>query len=70
MTSQLKTHYQVSDDAATFVITTYMMGQQKGLENTFMESSCPTEDQTVRGSAGDRGDTLYGLAAHLGLDSF
>ncbi len=46
-----------------------MMGQLKGLEHTFMESSCSTEDQTGRGSAGDRGDALYGLAAHLGLDS-
>ena len=69
MHSQLKTHCHVSDDAASFVIATNMMGQLKGLECTFMESSCSTEDQTVRGSAGDRGDTLYGLAAHLGLDS-
>lgn len=46
------------------------MGQLKGLEYTFMESSCSAEDQTVRGSAEDRGDTLYGLAAHPGLASF
>ena len=45
------------------------MGQLKGVEYTFMESSCSAEDQTVRGSAGDRGDTLYGLAAHPGLAS-
>ena len=46
------------------------MGQLKGLAHTFMEFSCSAEDQTVRGSARDRGDTLYGLAAHLGLASF
>jgi hypothetical protein len=48
----------------------YIVGQLKGLECTFMESSCSAADQTVRGSVGDRGDALYGLAAHTGLASF